>query len=168
MQISMFQVLIPQTIAALNNLSGILTKGEEYAALKQIDPAILVNARLAPDMFALARQIQIATDVIKGGAARLAGVEIPSFPDTETTFDALQLRIKNTIEFLQNFAPSQIDGSEEKQITLKVGGNEMQFSGQGYLLSFVLPNVYFHISMAYAILRHNGVPLGKMDFLGAL
>lgn len=168
MQLSMFQALIPQSIAGLNNLSNILTKGQEYATLKKIEPEILVNARLAPDMFAFARQIQITTDIIKGGAARLAGVEIPSYPDTETTFEQLQTRIKNTVKFLQSLAPNQIDGSEEKQITLKVGGNELQFLGRPYLLSFVLPNFYFHISMAYAILRHNGVPIGKMDFLGAL
>lgn len=168
MQLSMFHALIPQSIAGLNNLSNILTKGQEYATQKKIEPEILVNARLAPDMFALARQIQITTDVIKGGAARLASVEIPSYADTETTFEQLQSRIKKTIEFLQGFAPNQIDGSEEKQITLKVGGNEMQFLGRPYLLSFVLPNFYFHISMAYAILRHNGVPLSKMDFLGSL
>ncbi len=168
MQLYMFQTLIPQSIAALNNLSQILNKGEEYAAQKKIDPEILVNARLAPDMFAFARQIQITTDIIKGGAARLAGVEIPSYPDTETTFEQLQTRIKNTVKFLQSLAPNQIDGSEEKQITLKVGGNELQFLGRPYLLSFVLPNFYFHISIAYAILRHNGVPLSKMDFLGAL
>lgn len=164
----MYAASVPTFAHALKNLSAILDKGEKYAEEKKFDSEILVSSRLAPDMFALARQVQIATDVIKGGVARLAGVEIPSFPDTETTFEALQARITKLQTFLDGIKPAQIDGTENKIITLSVGGNELKFEGQAYLLSFVIPNVYFHITTTYAILRHNGVPVGKMDFLGAI
>jgi len=133
---------------------------------KKIDPSVLINSRLAPDMFPLSRQVQITTDIAKGGAARLAGVEIPSFADTETTFDELQTRIEKTISFLKTIKSGQIEGSAGRPISLKVGPNEMKFNGQDYLLKFVTPNVYFHVTAAYAILRHNGVDVGKMDFLG--
>jgi len=119
-------------------------------------------------MLPFAKQIQIATDVTKGGIARLAGVEIPSFADTETTFSELQTRISKTVDFIKGFTPAQIDGTEANTINLKVGGNDMTFTGQPYLLSFVIPNFYFHLSIAYAILRNNGVAIGKMDFLGAI
>jgi hypothetical protein len=145
-----------------------LKKAESYAAAKKIDPSVLINARLAPDMFPLSRQIQIAADITKGGAARLAGVEVPSFEDKESTFGELQERIAKTIAFVKRLKPEQIDGSEDKKITLKVGGNEMHFLGLPYLLNFVLPNVFFHVTTAYAILRHNGLDIGKMDYLGAL
>ena len=168
MSLSMYQASVPTFIHGLNNLATILTKAAAYAEAKKIDPSVLINARLAPDMFALARQVQIATDIAKGGAARLAGVEVPSFPDTETTFAELQARIAKIITFLQSLKAAQIDGSEEKTITLKVGGNDMKFTGQAYLLSFVIPNLYFHITTTYAILRHNGLDIGKKDFLGAI
>jgi hypothetical protein len=168
MSLSMYQASIPVFIRNLNNLSAILTKAEANALARKIDPDVFVNARLAPDMFALARQIQIATDAVKGGTARLAGVEVPSFPDTEKTFPELQARIAKIIDFLKTFKAQQIDGSEERKITLKVGGQEMTFSGQVYLLNFVLPNLFFHITTTYAILRHNGVDLGKKDYLGGL
>jgi len=151
-----------------NNLLGILKKGEVFAAAKKIEPSVLANARLAPDMFPLSRQVQIATDVVKGGAARLAGAEIPSYADTESSFAELYERIQKTIAFLNGFKAAQIDGSEDKAITLKVGGNDLTFTGQQYLLHFVLPNLFFHITAAYAILRHNGVDVGKKDFLGSL
>ena len=166
MFLSMYQASIPTFIHGLNNLSTILSKAESHVAAKKIDPSVLLNARLYPDMFALTRQVQIATDIVKGGVARLAGVEVPSFPDTETTFFELQARIAKISEFINGFKPSQIDGTEDKTISLKVGGSEMDFQGQPYLLSFVIPNFYFHISIAYAILRHSGVDIGKMDFLG--
>ena len=166
MSLSMYQASIPTFIHGLQNLSAILTKAAAYAEARKIDSSVLVNARLYPDMFPLSRQIQIATDGVKGGSARLAGVEIPSFPDTETTFDELQVRITKTIDFLKTIKAAQVDGSEKKAITLKVGGNEMQFEGEPYLLSFVIPNFYFHVTTAYAILRHNGLEIGKKDFLG--
>lgn len=164
--LSMHQASVPVFIRALNNLSAILTKAEAYAEAKKIEPSVLVNARLAPDMFPLTRQIQIATDGVKGCAARLAGIEVPSFADTETTFAELQARIQKTLDFISGVTAAQIDGSEEREIALKVGGRELTFQGRVYLLNFVLPNLYFHTSMAYAILRHNGLDIGKMDYLG--
>ena len=166
MSLSMYQASAPVFIRMLNNLSVILAKGAAFAEAKKIEPTVLTSARLAPDMFPLTRQIQIATDGVKGCMARLAGVDVPSYADTETTFPELQERIKKTIAFVSGFKPEQIDGTEDKTINLKVGGNEMTFKGQPYLLHFVLPNVYFHITTTYAILRHNGVEVGKMDFLG--
>jgi hypothetical protein len=157
---------VPVFVRTLGNLSAILDKAVRWAEAKKIDPAVLVNARLAPDMFALARQVQIASDAAKGCAARLAGLEVPSFPDTEATLPELQARIKKTIDFVQSIKPAQIDGSEDKTINLKVGPREMSFKGQAYLLGFVLPNLYFHVTTAYAILRHNGLDVGKADFLG--
>jgi len=168
MSLAMYQASIPVFISKLNNLSAILKKAEAHAQAKKIEPEVFINARLAPDMFALARQVQIATDGVKGCAARLAGVEIPSFPDTEKTFPELQARIAKTIDFLKTFNAGKIDGTEERKVTLKLRGQETSFLGQPYLLNFVLPNFYFHISMAYAILRHNGVEIGKMDFLADL
>src|SRR5271170_1985072 len=144
MSLSMYQASIPVFIGQLNTLSGILKKGEEHALAKKIEPEVFINARLSPDMFPLARQIQIATDGVKGCAARLAGIEVPSYPDTEATFDELQARIAKTIAFLQSVSAKQIDGSEARDIQLKVGGRELNFKGQAYLLSFVIPNFYFH------------------------
>ena len=166
MSLSMYQALIPVSIRHLNNLLDILKKAEAYAVAKKIDPEVFINARLAPDMYPLSRQIQIATDVVKGGAARLGGVEVPSYPDTEKTFPELYARIDKVVEFLKTFKANQIDGSEDRKVTLKIGGQETSFLGQPYLLNFVLPNLYFHISIAYAILRHNGVDIGKKDYLG--
>lgn len=166
MSLSMYQASIPTFIHGLHNFSAILSKAENYAVAKKIDPSVLINARLYPDMFPLFKQVQIATDIVKGSAARLADVELPSFPDTETTFSELQTRISKIIDFLKSFKAEQIDGTEQKTIHLKVGGNDMKFEGQAYLLSFVIPNFYFHIMVAYSILRHNGVEIGKMDFLG--
>ena len=168
MSLSMYQASIPVFVHALTNLSAILGKAEAYATAKKIEPSVLINARLYPDMFPLSRQIQIACDIAKGGVARLADVDVPSFADTETTFAELQERIKKTIAFIQGQTAKQIDGSEAKAINLKVGGNELKFEGQPYLLNFVIPNIFFHTSITYAILRHNGVEIGKMDFLGAI
>ena len=166
MALSMYQASIPVFIHQLNNLKEILKKAENYAPTKKIDTAVFVNERLIADMFPFSRQVQIAADIVKGGAARLAGVEVPSYPDTEKTFPELYARIDKTIDFLKTFKPAQIDGSEERKVSLKIGGNEMTFQGQAYLLNFVLPNLYFHTAMAYAILRKNGVYVGKMDYLG--
>jgi hypothetical protein len=168
MSLSMYQASIPVFVRQLGNLSSILKKGEAFAELKKIGPEVFINDRLAPDMYPLSRQVQIACDMAKGGAARLAGKEVPSFEDNEKTFAELQARIAKTVEFLKSFTVNQIDGSEERKITLKIGGHEMSFQGQPYLLNFVLPNLYFHITTTYAILRHNGVDLSKRDFIGGL
>ncbi|MES2985210.1 MAG: DUF1993 domain-containing protein [Pseudomonadota bacterium] len=167
MTLSMYDASIPAFIRGLTNLSAVLAKAAAHAEAKKIDPSVFMAARLAPDMLPLPKQIQIASDIVKGGAARLAGVEVPSFADTETTFPELQERIAKTIAFLNTIPAAQVNGTEEKTISLKVGGRDLQFSGQAYLLGFVVPNLYFHTTVAYAILRHNGVELGKMDFLGA-
>ncbi len=168
MTISMYQLSVPVFVHGLTNLSAILKKAEAQATAKSIDPSVLINSRLYPDMFPLSRQVQIASDIVKGGVARLAGLEAPSFPDTETTFDELQQRIQKTTGFIQTASAKQIDGSEDKAITLKVGGNDMTFKGQDYLLRFVNPNFYFHTSIVYALLRHNGIEIGKRDYLGTI
>ncbi len=167
MTISMFQASVPVFIRHLTNLSDILDKGLAHANAKKIDESIFVNARLAPDMFPLSRQVQIACDAAKAGAARLAGVELPSFEDTENTFELLEERIAKTIKFLQTLSKEQIDGKEEHPIIYTQRGKESKFIGQQYLLDYVLPNLFFHITATYAILRHNGVDVGKKDFLGS-
>jgi hypothetical protein len=166
MSLSMYQASIPVFVRMLGNLEAILDKGLQDAEARKIDPSVFTAARLAPDMHPLPRQVQIACDMAKFGAARLAGVESPSMPDVETTFDELKARIAKTIDYVKSFKPEQIDGSEGRSITLKFPGGEMNMTGQEYLLGFVLPNLYFHVTAAYAILRHNGVPVGKMDFVG--
>ena len=168
MPLSMYQASVPVFIRALKNLDGVLQKGEAFARAKKIEPAVLINDRLAPDMFPLSRQIQIATDIARRGVARLAGVEPQKFEDNEQTFADLCDRIKRTIAYLESIQPRQIDGSEEKQVTLEIRGNAVNFTGKEMLLNFSIPNVYFHSSVAFAILRHNGVEIGKSDFLGNL
>jgi hypothetical protein len=165
MSISMYQASSPVFVRMLNNLSAILKKAEADAETRKIDTAVFANARLAPDMRPLTGQIQMATDSAKGCAARLAGVEVPSFPDVETTFAELQDRIARTVAFIEGVPADKIDGSEAREVVLKFPNGEMKFTGQDYLLTFVLPNFLFHVTTAYAILRHNGVPIGKMDFL---
>lgn len=167
MSLTMYQASVPVFIRMLGNLSAILDKASAWAAARKIDPAVLIASRLAPDMFPLARQVQIVSDTAKGGAARLAGMAVPSYADTEMTFDELRARLKKTIDFLNGIDPPAIDGSETRDIALKIGGQDMRFTGQAYLLNFVLPNLYFHITTAYAILRHNGLDVGKPDYLGA-
>jgi uncharacterized protein len=167
MPISMYQVSVPAFLQTLNALSAILGKAEAFAAERKIDQAVLLGYRLAPDMFALTRQVQIATDHAKGCCARLAGVEVPKYADDETTFADLRARIGRTIAFVQDFKPGDIDGSEERDLTITAGSRELRFKGQQYLVSFALPNFYFHATTAYNILRHCGVPIGKRDFLGA-
>lgn len=166
MSLSMYQASAPVFVRVLKNLSAILRKGEESAEARKIDPQVLLQSRLAPNMFPLVRQVQIASDGVKGCMARLAGVEPPSYPDTETTFEEVQARIAKTIAYIEGFKPEQIDGTEARDIVLKIAGQEMPFKGQDYLLGFVTPNLYFHTTAAYAILRHNGVEIGKRDFLG--
>ena len=167
MQISMYRASVPVLARALRNLAAVLRKGEAHAAARNIDRAVLLGYRLAPDMFPLTRQVQIASDTAKGCIARLAGVDVPSYPDDETTFAQLLARIDRTIAFIEGFEPAQVDGSEQKPVTLKMRTGEINFQGLTYLFEFVLPNVYFHSTTTYAILRHCGVELGKRDFLGA-
>lgn len=167
MTISLYQSSIPVFIHKLGNLSNILTKAAAHAEAKKIDQTVFTNARLFPDMLPLSRQIQIACDAAKAGAARLAEVELPSFEDVETTFPELQERIAKTVKFLESIKESQINGKEELKISYTQRGKESNFIGQPYLLNYVLPNLYFHITTTYAILRHNGVEVGKKDFLGS-
>lgn len=163
---SMYTVLVPTAIRTLSNLSAILYKAEAHAEARKIDPAVLIGSRLYPDMFPLGRQVQIATDIVKGGAARLSGAEPPSWPDDEKSLAELRARLAKAVDYLKGFKAEQIDGSEAKSIVIKMRVGEMQFTGQDYLMAFVLPNLFFHAATAYNILRHNGVELGKQDFLG--
>ena len=151
----------------LTSLSAILTKAAAHAEAKKIDPSVFVNGRIAPDMFPLSRQVQIATDHAKGASARLAGVEPPAFADTETTFPELQQRITKTLEYIKSLKPAQFDGADARDVTLKIAGQNMTWKGGIYLNHFALPNFYFHCTATYAILRHNGVEVGKRDFLGS-
>ena len=166
MTISMYQACVPVLTQALGATVGILDKAIAHCAAKKIDPVVFVNDRIAPDMLPFKAQIFIMTDQAKGCVARLAGVEVPSYPDTEATLEDLKARVQKTLAFVQTFEAKQIDGTEEKDITLKFGPTEYKFKGLGYLLNMVIPNVFFHQTMAYALLRHNGVELGKKDFLG--
>ena len=166
MSITMYQASVPVLQKMLTNLSGILGKAAAYAQERKIDPAVLLATRLFPDMFPLVRQVQIAADFAKGAGARLAGVEVPSFPDTEESFAELQERIAKTQAFLAGLSPAQIDGSEQRPITIKVHVMELNFKGLDYLTAFALPNFYFHMTAAYAILRMSGLDLGKKDFVG--
>jgi hypothetical protein len=162
----MYSASIPVLVRMLGNLSAILDKAAAHAEAKKIDPQVFLSARLAPDMFALTRQVQIAGDMAKGCAARLAGIEVPSYEDNETSFPELKERIGKTVAFMQSIRPEQLDGSDERTIVLKMRSGELTFNGHDYLFGFVQPNFYFHVTTAYDILRHNGVEIGKMDFLG--
>jgi hypothetical protein len=152
----------------LKNLSAILKLAVKDAKARGIDPAVLLNSRLSPDMFALARQVQIVTDNAKGCSARLAGVEPPVFADDETTFPQLEDRIKRTLAFIRSLKAAQFEGSEAREVVMKLPIGTLSFSGIDYLNGWALPNFYFHYTTAYNILRHNGVPLGKLNFLGAV
>lgn len=166
MNISMYNASIPVMIKMLGNLETILDKAIAHAATRKIDDAAFVEARLFPDMFNFARQIRVATDMAKGAGARLAGVDIPKFEDNEKTLPELKARVGKAIAFLKTLTPAQIDGSEGKAITLTAGKNTFNFNGLDYLNAWVLPNFYFHVTAAYNLLRHGGVEIGKMDFLG--
>jgi uncharacterized protein len=161
----MYQTSVPRFANMLKNLSAILDKAQAHAEARKIDPAVLVNSRLYPDMFPVKRQVQVACDTAKGASARLAGVEVPKHEDTEETFADLKARIAKTIDFIQTLKPAQIDGSEEKNIHLKLGQREVDYKGMQYLLGHALPNFYFHVTTAYDILRHSGVELAKRDYL---
>ncbi len=166
MSLTMYQASIPSFLRMLANLSAILDKVAAHAEAKKIDQSIFVNGRLTPDMFPLSRQVQIATDMVKGCAARLAGIEVPSYEDNESSFSELQARIEKTKIFLESVSAGQIDGSEDRKITVKFGSRELNFLGQAYLFDFVIPNFHFHLSTTYAILRHHGVEIGKKDYTG--
>ena len=168
MSLSMYQASVPVFIRALGNLASILKKAAAHADQHKIDPAVLLASRLYPNMFPLSKQIQIATDMAKGAVARLAGVDRPVHADTETSFDEFDKRIESTLAFLNSIKPEQIDGSEEKSITLTMHGKDFPFVGQPYLLHYAIPNVFFHTTTAYDILRHNGVELSKQDFIGGI
>ena len=164
-----FSMSVQDFAIGLNALSAVLDKGAAHAAAKKIDPAVLLQSRLAPDMFPLVRQVQIACDMVKNGFSRLCGVEPPVFEDNETTFDQLKARIAKTVAYAKTLEGKQIDGSADREITFPLGPtNKGHMKGDDYLKHFVLPNFYFHITAAYAILRHCGVDIGKRDFLGAI
>ena len=165
--ISMYNASIPAFIKMLNNLDAILDKASTWAQAKKIDEKYLMTSRIAPDMLPFTKQIQIATDIVKGCAARLAGADVPKYEDNESSFVELKARVSKTIAFLETFTAQQIDGSEDKSIELKFGPNSFHFKGLDYLLTFANPNLYFHVTTAYAILRHNGLEIGKKDFLGS-
>lgn len=166
MSISMYQASAPRFANTLHNLSAILDKAQAHCEAGKIDPVLLAAWRLTPDMFPLSRQVQIACDSAKGAMARLAGVENPKHDDTEKDFAELKARIAKTADFVRGFKPAQLEGTEDKDIVLRLQGRDVTFKGMQYLLGFALPNFYFHVTTAYAILRQNGVDLGKRDFIG--
>ncbi|QDO99345.1 DUF1993 domain-containing protein [Ferrovibrio terrae] len=165
MSLSMYQASVPVFARGLSMLSKLLTKAEAHAAANGLSPADLLEARLAPDMYALTRQIQAACDAAKFGAARPAGITPPSHPDTETSFAELQARIKAVLDFVNGIGEAAFEGAETRAVALKTGSGELSFTGQDYLTGFALPNFFFHAVTAYDILRHKGLPLVKRDFL---
>jgi len=168
MNISMYQASVPRFINALNSLSAILDKAQAHVDAKKLDETALTGFRLYPDMLPMARQVMIAGDTAKGLVSRLAGVEIPVYEDTEKTLAELKARLAKTVAYLQTFKPEQIDGTEDKEIVIKRGDKETRYTGMQFLLGHATPNVYFHVTTAYAILRHNGVEIGKRDYLGTV
>jgi uncharacterized protein len=166
MSISMYQVAVPVFLRALNNLHHVLKLGETHAKAKSVEDSVMLNTRLIPDMLPLVKQVQIATDMAKNAIARLAGVDPLKFEDNETSFDELYNRIERATDYIKSFKPEQIDGSETRAIHLKMRKGDVNFEGQAYLLHFVLPNLFFHCTTAYDILRSTGVNIGKEDFLG--
>jgi hypothetical protein len=166
MALSMYEASVPQFKKMLSNLSVILKKAEDHASQKNIDHDVLINARLFPDMFALVKQVQIASDQVKNGLARLADIEIPKFEDNEKTFSDLEDRIAKTIHFLDQIKPEQLEGSAQKEIKFSIKEWSFEFVGDQYLFAWIIPNFYFHITTAYNILRHNGIEIGKADYLG--
>ena len=166
MAISMYQASVPRFVNILGNLSNILDKAQAHADARKLDPATLPACRLFPDMLPMSSQVQIACDTAKGVVARLAGVDIPVHEDTEKTLSDLKARIAKVIAFIQTMTPGQIDGTEDKEIVIKRGDKETRYNGMQFLLGHALPNFYFHVTTTYNILRHNGVEIGKRDYLG--
>lgn len=167
MSISIYDQSIGTMSRMLKNLDLIVSKAEAYAADKDIEPSVLLNARLYPNMRTFIFQIQVATDMAKSCAARLSGHDVPRWEDNEASFADVHARIKKALDYIATFRPEQFEGSETREITLKLRDRTVEFTGQTYLLGFVLPNFYFHMTTAYALLRHNGLDIGKMDFIGA-
>jgi uncharacterized protein len=168
MSITMHSASVPIFVKMLGNVSVWLDTAEAHAAAKKFDVAVLLSSRLAPDMLPLTRQIQIACDSAKFGVARLAGGDAPKFEDNETTVAELKARLASTIAYLKSVPASQVDGTEDKDVEVPTrAGEPMKFKGEAYLKHFVLPNLFFHVTTVYALLRHNGVELGKRDFLNA-
>jgi uncharacterized protein len=167
MAMSMYNASVPVCTRMLSNLSTFMDKAEAFCLAKKVEPSVLLSARLAPDMLPLSKQIHIACDASKFAASRIAGIEAPKFDDSETTFAQFKERIAATIAFLKTVKPEQLDGTEDKDVTVQVRGNPMTFKAEAYLKHWAMANMYFHVTTAYAILRHNGVELGKNDFLGA-
>jgi hypothetical protein len=167
MALSMYQASIPVFQRMLGNLQAVLDKGEAHAAAKKIDPSVFINARLSPDMFPLSKQVQLASDFAKGATARLAGMEIPKFEDTEKSFAELRARIAKTLEFLQSIKPAQIDGSENRDVNLTIAQQPATLTGQTFLLNYALPHFFFHVTTAYDVLRSQGVEVGKRDYEGS-
>lgn len=164
---SFYDASVPAFLNILGNLSGILTKAEAHCAAKNIKPEVLLSARLYPDMLPLSKQIQLACDFSGKGCARLAHIDVPSTPDTETTFGELQQRLKKTIDYLKKFTPAQFEGGDGRDVTFPVGPDKtLTLKGQEFLNRYAFPNFYFHAATAHGILRHNGVEIGKRDFLG--
>jgi hypothetical protein len=168
MTLSMHKASAPRFAHALRNLSTILDKAQVHAEAKKIDPAALGALRLIADMLPLARQVQIACDTAKGAVARLAGAEIPAWPDTEQTIPELKARIAKTLDFIESVPAAKLDGAEEREVVMKRGGQDTRYKGMQYLLGHAIPNFYFHLTTAYNILRANGVDIGKRDYLGAI
>jgi uncharacterized protein len=166
MSVSLYDVSIPVFTLSLTNLAAILDKAASHAESKKVDPKVLCASRLIVDMLPLSSQVQIACDNAKGAAGRLAGVEIPKHADTEVTLDELKARVAKTLDFLKTIKPEQLQGAETKEIVLQFPQTTLKFTGINYLTNFVLPNFFFHVTTAYALLRKNGVELGKRDFLG--
>ncbi len=166
MTISMYQASVPRFVNILNNLSGILDKAQAHIDAKKIDVSVLTTYRLFPDMLPMTTQVLIACDAAKGVVARLAGIEIPVYEDNEKTLAELKARIARTVDFIQSVTPAQIDGTEDKDIVTKRGDKETHYKGMQFLLGHALPNFYFHVTTTYNILRHNGIEIGKRDFLG--
>jgi hypothetical protein len=169
MSLSIHDASVPVLASALTNLAGVIEKGRLHAESEKVDPAVLLGMRLYPNMFALTRQVQVVSDTAKGCMARLAAVEAPKFEDTESSFAELKQRIDKTLTFVKGFGPRQLEGAEDRAVVIKFPNNTLNFkNGWDYLLTFVMPNVYFHSATAYDILRHAGVKLGKPDFLGSI
>ena len=168
MSISVYDQSIARMIHMLKNLDNIVSKAENYAEERNIEPSALLRARLFPNMYDFIFQVQVATDLSKGCAARLSGTEIPKWEDDEDTFTDVHERIKKALDFLGSIKPEQLEGSESKELVVQLGSHTVNFTGQSYLLGFVLPNFYFHLTTAYNLMRHNGLELGKRDFVGEI
>jgi len=167
MSVSLYATSAPVFVQFLNGLSGVIDKAGAFAAAKKVEPSVLTNLRLAPDMHPFARQVRMATDHAAGGCGRLAGVDLPGFSNEEATFAELQARIARVIDFIKGLKPEQINGQEDREVLLKFPSGERRFTGQSYLLGFALPNFFFHTTTAYDILRNAGVEIGKRDFMSA-